>query len=88
MAKPTVIIKNGKLDPEACRSKDFLLQTLPWNCVQNFPIKGVKRAVIEQNGQMIVVRAGGDEKASNTQSLRMVWFSLKFWNNWESEECW
>lgn len=26
--KPTVIIKNGKLDPEACRSKGLLLQML------------------------------------------------------------
>ena len=27
-------------------------------------------------------------KILNTQSLRMVWFSLKFWNNWEKSEEW
>ena len=52
--KPTVIIKNGKLDPEACRSKGLS------GSQGIFQLKGVKRAVIEQNGQMIVVRAGDE----------------------------
>ncbi len=55
--KPTVIIKNGKLDPEACRSKGpSLLQMLPLKLRGQgiFQLKDVKRAVIEQNGQMIV----------------------------------
>ena len=77
--KPTVIIKNGKLDPEACRSKGLSASDVALKLRSQgiFQLKGVKRAVIEQNGQMIVVRAG--MKILNTQSLRMVWFSLKFW---------
>jgi len=45
--KPTIIIKNGKLDPEL-RAQGI------------FQLKDVKRAVIEQNGQLIVVRMGDE----------------------------
>ena len=60
--KPTVIIKNGKLDPEACRSiglsaSDVALKLRGQGI---FQLKDVKRAVIEQNGQLIVVRAGDE----------------------------
>ena len=60
--KPTIIIKNGKLDPEACRSKglsasDVALQLRSQGV---FQLKEVKRAVIEQNGQLIVVRMGDE----------------------------
>ncbi len=62
MANQPVIIKNGKLDPEACRSRDSASdRCLEIAFTKNFPIeKGVKRAVIEQNGQIIVVRAGDE----------------------------
>ena len=46
--KPVLIIKNGTLDSEACRSKGI------------FQLKDVKRAVIEQNGQFIIVRMGDE----------------------------
>ena len=60
--KPVLIIKNGKLDSEACRSKglsaaDVALQLRSQGV---FQLKDVKRAVIEQNGQFIVVRMGDE----------------------------
>ena len=51
-----------------------------------FQLKDVKRAVIEQNGQLIIVRAG--MKILNIRSLRMEWFSLKFWKQLEKSEEW
>ena len=76
--KPTVIIKMGSLirslPIQGLSASDVALKLRSQGI---FQLKGVKRAVIEQNGQMIVVRAG--MKIPNTQSLRMVWFSLKFW---------
>ena len=71
--------QNGKLDPEACRSKGLSASDVALKLRSQgiFQLKGVKRAVIEQNGQIIVVRAG--MKILNTRLLRMVWFSLKFW---------
>lgn len=58
--KPTVIIKNGKLDPEACRSKGLSASDVALKLRGQgiFQLKDVKRAVIEQNGQLIIVRAG------------------------------
>ena len=60
--KPTIIIKNGKLDPEACRSKGLSASdvTLKLRSQGVFQLKEVKRAVIEQNGQLIVVRMGDE----------------------------
>ena len=60
--KPTVIIKDGKLDPETCRSKGLSASDVALKLRSQgiFQLKGVKRAVIEQNGQMIVVRAGDE----------------------------
>ena len=60
--KPVLIIKNGKLDSEACRSKglsaaDVALKLRSQGVLQ---LKDVKRAVIEQNGQFIVVRMGDE----------------------------
>ena len=57
--KPTVIIKNGKLYPEACRSKGLSASDVALKLRGQgiFQLKDVKRAVIEQNGQLIVVRA-------------------------------
>lgn len=58
--KPIVLIKRGQLDVEACRSvglaaSDVALKLRGQGIYQ---IKQVKRAVLEQNGQLIVVQAG------------------------------
>ena len=60
--KPVLIIKNGKLDSEACRSKGLSAAdvTLKLRSQGVFQLKDVKRAVIEQNGQFIVVRMGDE----------------------------
>lgn len=60
--KPTLLIKNGEIDPEACRSvglsaSDVALKLRSQGISQ---LKEVKRAVREQNGQLIVVQ-NGDE---------------------------
>ena len=58
--KPVLIIKNGKLDSEACRSKGLSAADVALKLRSQgvFQLKDVKRAVIEQNGQFIVVRMG------------------------------
>ena len=60
--KPVIIIKNGKLDPEACRSKGLSAADVALKLRSQgvFQLKDVKRAVIEQNGQFIIVRFGDD----------------------------
>lgn len=60
--KPTIIIKNGKLDPEACRTKGLAAAdvALKLRAQGIFQLKEVKRAVIEQNGQLIIVRMGDE----------------------------
>ena len=60
--KPTIIIKNGKLDPEACRSKGLSASDVALKLRSQgiFQLKEVKRAVIEQNGQLIIVRMGDE----------------------------
>ena len=60
--KPVLIIKNGKLDPEACRSKGLSASeaALKLRSQGVFQLKDVKRAVIEQNGQFIIVRMGDE----------------------------
>ena len=60
--KPVIIIKNGKLDPEACRSKGLSAADVALKLRSQgvFQLKDVKRAVIEQNGQFIIVRMGDE----------------------------
>ena len=60
--EPTVIIKNGKIDPDACRSKGLAAAevALKLRAQGIFQLKDVRRAVIEQNGQLIVVRMGDE----------------------------
>ena len=60
--KPVLIIKNGKLDPEACRSKGLSASEVALKLRSQgvFQLKDVKRAVIEQNGQFIIVRMGDE----------------------------
>ena len=59
---PTIIIKNVKLDSEACRSKGLAAAdvALKLRAQGIFQLKDVKRAVIEQNGQLIVVKMGDE----------------------------
>lgn len=58
--KPTVIIKHGKLDSEACRSVGLSAADVALKLRSQgiFQLKQVKRAVMEQNGQLIVVQVG------------------------------
>ena len=60
--KPTIIIKNGQLDPEACRSKGLSASDVALKLRSQgvFQLKEVKIAVIEQNGQLIIVRMGDE----------------------------
>ena len=60
--KPTLIIKNGQLDPEACRSKGLSASDVALKLRSQgvFQLKEVKRAVIEQKGQLIIVRMGDE----------------------------
>ena len=60
--KPTLIIKQGQLDPEACRSIGLSASDVALKLRSQgiFQLKEVKRAVIEQNGQLIVFRSGDE----------------------------
>ena len=60
--KPTLLIKNGEIDPEACRSVGISASDVALKLRSQgiFQLKEVKRAVREQNGQLIVVQ-NGDE---------------------------
>ena len=60
--KPTIIIKSGKLYPEACLSKGLSSSDVALKLRSQgvFQLKEVKRAVIEQNGQLIIVRMGDE----------------------------
>jgi len=58
--KPTTLIQHGKLSPEACRSVGLSAADVALKLRSQgiFQLKQVKRAVIEQNGQLIIVQAG------------------------------
>ena len=60
--KPTLLIKNGKIDPEACRSVGLSAAEVALKLRSQgiFQMKQVKRAVQEQNGQLIVVQMGDE----------------------------
>ena len=60
--KPTLLIKNGKIDPEACRSVGLSAAdvALKHRSQGIFQMKQVKRAMQEQNGQLIVVQMGDE----------------------------
>ena len=60
--KPTMLIKNGEIDPQACRSVGLSASDVALKLRSQgiFQLKEVKRAVREQNGQLIVVQ-NGDE---------------------------
>ena len=60
--KPTLLIKNGKIDPEACRSVGLSAADVAIKLRSQgiFQMKQVKRAMQEQNGQLIVVQMGDE----------------------------
>ena len=60
--KPTLLIKNGQIDPEACRSVGLSAAEVALKLRSQgiFQMKQVKLAVQEQNGQLIVVQMGDE----------------------------
>ena len=60
--KPTLLIKNGKIDLEACRSVGLSAADVALKLRSQgiFQMKQVKRAMQEQNGQLIVVQMGDE----------------------------
>ena len=60
--KPTLLINNGKIDPEACRSVGLSAADVALKLRSQgiFQMKQVKRAMQEQNGQLIVVQMGDE----------------------------
>lgn len=58
--KPVVLISRGKLDTEACRTAGLTAHEIMFKLRSNgiYSIKTVKQAVLEQNGQLIIVQAG------------------------------
>ena len=60
--KPTLLIKNGQIDPEACRSVGLSAADVALKLRSQgiFQMKQVKCAVQEQNGQLIVVQMGDE----------------------------
>ena len=60
--EPTTIIKNGKIDVEATRKAGLTAQDIAFKLRTQgvYSIQKVKRAVLEQNGQLIIVLAGDE----------------------------
>ncbi|QLL99285.1 DUF421 domain-containing protein [Streptococcus oralis] len=60
--KPTLLIKNGQIDPEACRSVGLSAAEVALKLRSQgiFQMKQVKCAVQEQDGQLIVVQMGDE----------------------------
>lgn len=58
--KPIVLISRGKLDTEACRTAGLTAHEVMFKLRSNgiYSIKTVKQAVLEQNGQLIIVQSG------------------------------
>lgn len=58
--QPTTIIKNGKVDVEATRKAGLTAQEVAFKLRTQgiYSISKVKRAVLEQNGQLIIVKKG------------------------------
>ena len=55
--QPVIIIKKGVLDVEACRRAGLTANDIAFKLRTNgvYSVKKVKRAVLEQNGQLIIV---------------------------------
>ena len=60
--QPTTVIKNGKVDVEATRKSGLSANDLAFKLRNQgiYSIKKVKRAVLEQNGQLIIVLEGDE----------------------------
>ena len=60
--EPTTVIKRGKINVEATRKSGLSANDLAFKLRSQgiYSIKNVKRAVIEQNGQLIVVLVGDE----------------------------
>lgn len=58
--EPTLLISRGKLDTEACRKAGLTAHDIMFKLRSNniYSIKKVKQAVLEQNGQLILVMSG------------------------------
>lgn len=58
--QPTTIIKNGKIDVDETRKAGLTAQEIAFKLRTQgiYSISKVKRAVLEQNGQLIVVKRG------------------------------
>ena len=56
--QPTVIIKRGILDVEACRSVGLTANDVALRNNNVYSIKKIKQAILEQNGQLIIVLYG------------------------------
>lgn len=58
--KPVVVISRGKLDTEECRTAGLTAHEIMFKLRSSgiYSIKTVKQAVLEQNGQLIIVQAG------------------------------
>ena len=58
--KTVVLISRGKLDTEACRTAGLTAHEVMFKLRSNgiYSIKTVKQAVLEQNGQLIIVQSG------------------------------
>ena len=60
--QPVILIRNGKVDPEACRSVGLSASDVALKLRGQgiFQLMLVKRAVLEQNGQLVVVQMGDE----------------------------
>lgn len=58
--EPVVIISRGKLDIESCRKAGLTAHDVMFKLRSNniYSIKDVKKAILEQNGQLIIVQSG------------------------------
>jgi len=61
--QPVIIIKKGILDVEACRRAGLTANDIAFKLRTNgvYSVKKVKRAVLEQNGQLSIIRYGDDD---------------------------
>lgn len=58
--QPLLLIKNGQLDVEAVRQAGLTAQEIAFKLRSQgiYSIRGVKRAILEQNGQLIITMSG------------------------------
>lgn len=58
--EPSLLFSRGKLDTEACRKAGLTAHEIMFKLRSNniYSIRNVKQAVLEQNGQLIVVMSG------------------------------